>query len=93
LQADTKGIGEIRYVVYRSHVNEVQDIYDLWPSAAAMARSIDVPAVTVRQWRNRGYRIPQRYWGLIREAGEALGADIPLDAFLSRTIGTSGERP
>jgi DNA-binding transcriptional regulator YdaS (Cro superfamily) len=60
----------------------VEDVYRLWPSAAALARDIGVPGVTVRQWRNRGYRIPPRYWPSIQLAARAKSAEIPLHVFL-----------
>jgi|ETNvirenome_6_85_1030632.scaffolds.fasta_scaffold21391_3 hypothetical protein len=39
----------------------VDEIISRWDSLAAFARYIDVPAVTVRQWRKRGH-IPLGHW-------------------------------
>lgn len=60
----------------------ITDIFSVWPSAAAMARDIGVPDVTVRQWRNRSGSIPVRYWNVIREAAKAKGVDLDLQVFV-----------
>lgn len=60
----------------------ITDIFSVWPTAAAMARDINVPDVTVRQWRNRSGAIPVRYWSVIREAAKEKGVDLPLAVFL-----------
>jgi hypothetical protein len=63
-------------------MNTVKDVFGVWPSAAAMGRAINVRPVTVRQWRNRGYRVPSRYWRKIQVAALGRGYKIPLDVFV-----------
>ncbi|WP_408641127.1 carph-isopro domain-containing protein [Flavisphingomonas formosensis] len=73
-------------------MRSIEDIFQLWPSAAALARAINVPAVTVRQWRNRGYRIPSRYWPDIQFAARTQGNDVPLEAFLTQTANCTSRK-
>jgi hypothetical protein len=63
-------------------MESLKEVFSVWPSAAALARAIGVRPVTVRQWRNRGYRIPSRYWQIIQEAARERGREIPLEAFI-----------
>lgn len=50
-------------------------------NAEELGRSINVPGVTVRQWRFRD-SIPPAYWQRIVNAAKARGTTIPLEQFL-----------
>ncbi|WP_425502149.1 carph-isopro domain-containing protein [Sphingobium jiangsuense] len=60
----------------------IDDIFSVWPSAAAMARDIGVPDVTVRQWRNRSRSIPVRYWAAIIDAAKDRGVALSYQDFI-----------
>lgn len=63
-------------------MSHLTPIYDVWSgNAEALASDINVPGVTVRQWRNRG-NIPPRYWPAIIAAAAKRGAVIELGQFL-----------
>ena len=55
----------------------------LWPSAADLAATLDVEAVTVRAWRRRG--IPARYWSAVAAAARL--ANRPVDERLLADLG------
>jgi len=42
-------------------MQELQDIFAIWPSIQAMANDLDEKYDTVKRWRNRG-RIPATVW-------------------------------
>ena len=47
-------------------MEEIEDIFTVWPSQAEMARELGVPYQTVAKWHQRG-RIPQEAWSRIIE--------------------------
>lgn len=63
-------------------MSRIETIFSVWPTAVAMAHDIDVPAVTVRNWRNRSKAIPTRYWRVIQEKAAARGRALPLSLFV-----------
>ena len=42
-------------------MESVSDVFAIWPTAAAMAKDLELPYQTVAKWRQRG-RIPQDAW-------------------------------
>lgn len=47
-------------------MQELRDIFTIWPSLKAMADDLDEKYDTVKRWRNRA-RIPDRAWPKIIE--------------------------
>ena len=67
---------------YRLDMDHAVDIFAAFASAEALGRAIGVRGVTVRQWKNRGHRIPPKYWAVIKAEAENRGYNLPLEAFL-----------
>jgi hypothetical protein len=53
--------------------NSFQQIIDLWPSRAALARDMGVSYCRARQWYDRN-RIPAEYWIDLVESAENISA-------------------
>lgn len=63
-------------------MSHLTPIYAVWDgNAEAMAADINVPGVTVRQWRNRG-NVPPRYWQAIIDAAAKRGGNLTLAQFI-----------
>lgn len=56
-------------------------IYEVWPTAEAMAADIGENGVTVRQWRRRN-SIPPKYWQRIIDAAKSKKAKLNLQQFM-----------
>ncbi|NJM51058.1 MAG: hypothetical protein HC843_09440 [Sphingomonadales bacterium] len=63
-------------------MKQLSTIFAAWDNnAEALASAIDVPGVTVRQWRARK-NIPARYWQTIIAAAAKKGVTLTLAMFL-----------
>jgi hypothetical protein len=67
-------------------MSHLTPIYAVWDSnAEAMAADINVPGVTVRQWRNRG-NVPPKYWQAIIDAAHRKGVQLSLSQFIPAEV-------
>ena len=65
--------------MYRNHLQILKE----WPSLADLARDLDMPYATVRNWsRPERAEIPHKYWRNLIKVGKKRGISLGADDFI-----------